>query len=763
MSATIVRTAGDEASQSDAPGTQSETERSNDDGWIDLAATLGLFVYSLAIAYGFSRVYTDTAFFADFALIAAALHGVPFLGRRLRVPVAIVVVVTLAATAWLVAWCYFPDTLAGGLPLTDTWTAMGEDFRLARADFRTVSAPVEYAVTWGFLGAVAFTITTWLSDTFAFRANARGESLVPGAVLFVFIAALGVDERRVLCSLAVVGAGFTALALLRLRAERRPRTVLGRELHPLLLAAPGIAVVAALVIGGSWALGPALPGAGEPPLFDTKGTAGATDVISPMVDIRARLVNDAEAELFSVTATEPSYWRLSALPRFDGERWDLPDGELDELVEHGAVRLSGTRSNQQLLTIAGLRGPLVPAAPEPISASGPGVGYNELTGTLVRSNGNLASGDVFEIVSAMPRFDANTLRGASVSSPPSPVFLELPDDLPSVVAATAAEVTAGGTTPFERAVLLQDWFRANFTYSVEVPEGHSNSAIVDFLDQRIGYCEQFAGTYAAMARTLGIPSRVAVGFTQGEPSEGGRYVVRGRNAHAWPEIWLDGYGWIPFEPTPGRGLPGAEVYTGVTPQQDEGPATTTTSTTTTTTPDGAAQPPPQNTAAPTTLPPNATPPPDDGTRNPQGDDAAFPWLILLAITVVLGTLLAAPALIRRWRRGDGDHGDPAQAASALWDRSLRALDATGFRSTSTATTHEVAEAAGEYLPEVAEPMAGLAEVASMATYAPTELVAAELRADDGDGPYEWTDWIEDTVNDTLTLPQRLRRYFTVLR
>ena len=117
-------------------------------------------------------------------------------------------------------------------------------------------------------------------------------------------------------------------------------------------------------------------------------------------------------------------------------------------------------------------------------------------------------------------------------------------------------------------VALQDWFRTEFTYSTDVPDGHGNSAIESFLENRVGYCEQFAGTFAAMARSLGIPARVAVGFTQGEQQDDGTYVVLGRNAHAWPEVWFDGYGWVPFEPTPGRGMPGAEAYTGVPPQQD---------------------------------------------------------------------------------------------------------------------------------------------------------------------------------------------------
>ena len=82
-----------------------------------------------------------------------------------------------------------------------------------------------------------------------------------------------------------------------------------------------------------------------------------------------------------------------------------------------------------------------------------------------------------------------------------------------------------------------------------------------------------------MARSVGMPARVAVGFTPGLTQGDGSRVVLGRNAHAWPEVWFDGIGWVPFEPTPGRGAPGSESYTGVPPAQDEsvpqpGPAAT---------------------------------------------------------------------------------------------------------------------------------------------------------------------------------------------
>ena len=190
------------------------------------------------------------------------------------------------------------------------------------------------------------------------------------------------------------------------------------------------------------------------------------------------------------------------------------------------------------------------------------------TSTLVTVDSELELGDVIDVVSASPRFDPAVLAAATATDAGDPIFLDVPDDLPDVVAATAAQVTAGSTSAYDSALLLQGWFRTEFEYSLEVQSGHGNNAIENFLRDRIGYCEQFAGTYAAMMRTLGIPARVAVGFTSGTQTEPGVYSVLGKNAHAWPEVWFDGVGWVAFEPTPGRGAPGAENYTGLEPQQD---------------------------------------------------------------------------------------------------------------------------------------------------------------------------------------------------
>src|SRR5262249_51091395 len=151
---------------------------------------------------------------------------------------------------------------------------------------------------------------------------------------------------------------------------------------------------------------------------------------------------------------------------------------------------------------------------------------------------------------------------------PSP---QLPAAPPADLRVLAERITANAPTEYDSAIALQNWFRDNFTYDLNVQRGHGVGAIEAFLQQRKGYCEQFAGTFAAFARVLGIPARVAVGFTPGKVMGDGLYHVQGKHAHAWPEVYFSGIGWVPFEPTPTRGAPGAEAYTGVQPQQVDQP------------------------------------------------------------------------------------------------------------------------------------------------------------------------------------------------
>ena len=251
-----------------------------------------------------------------------------------------------------------------------------------------------------------------------------------------------------------------------------------------------------------------------------------------------------------------------------------------------------------------------------------------------------------------------------------------------------ASVTAGGSGPYQELLALQNWFRSEFTYDDGVDFSQEPDALGAFLATRRGFCQQFASTFAVFARALGIPSRVAVGFTPGDPvaigdaegtrgaeesnstEDGSEFVVRGRHAHAWPEVHFEGIGWVPFEPTPQRGNPQAQDYTGVAPDQATAPSEQAVSTTTTT---SAA--PPTSATTPTTSPTQV-----DATGSPEVTDTATgstgDWaqaLVLVVVTLALVGGSAWFAARRRPRRAThrGDAHDAAVAAA--WSGAVRAL------------------------------------------------------------------------------------------
>ena len=120
---------------------------------------------------------------------------------------------------------------------------------------------------------------------------------------------------------------------------------------------------------------------------------------------------------------------------------------------------------------------------------------------------------------------------------------------------TARRIARRASSPYAATLAVERWLRAGggFAYDQHPPLPATGHPLVDFVTtSRRGYCQHFAGAMTVMLRFLGIPSRVAVGFTSGRYRDGA-WVVTDHDAHAWVEAWFDGYGWLPFDPTPGRG------------------------------------------------------------------------------------------------------------------------------------------------------------------------------------------------------------------
>jgi transglutaminase-like putative cysteine protease len=750
----------------------------------DIAATLALAGYSAAIAIGFARVFSGWEFLTDLLVLVIVGHGASFVLRRAGLSGWISIPGVAVLLVWTLLILHYRDTLTVLLPTGTTWDQLDLEVGLVRQQFPTAIAPVIYGAGWASVAGFAMLVAIVMSDSFAFRAEARGEALVPGGVLFIFIAAIAADRLRIASTALLIATGVLAVVALRALHDRSRRVELaprGRSTSAIVPASLVAAVVLAVLAGF---VGPRIPGASAEPLYNTKTGDGVTEVISPLVDIRSRLTNRSEVELFRVFAEAPAYWRATALSEFDGRTFKLPNSDLTRLDTASSVL--GVRVVQQI-QVLDLRGRLLPAAADPIQ--GGGVQSGEAVGLEIERDSSsllapeaFENGDEFTVVSQVATPTAEQLRAATSVAPPDEIFLELPD-MPSVVAERAAEVTAGASTSYDRARALQDWFRDEFDYSLEVQSGHGSSAIESFLNEQIGYCEQFSATFAAMARTLGIPSRVAVGYTQGIQSSEGWYRVLGRNAHAWPEVWFDGIGWVPFEPTPGRGAPGAEDYTGVPPAQDDAPITgpddggaVATNPTTPTT----VVPAPTTTLAPGETVPTTDPldgeipevtvapgavPPLEGTGG-AGDEGGFsiPWGTLITL-LLLATVVLAPWILRRIRTARQRREPPAERVRAAWSRALTAVEAAGVAGRDSMTASEWAAATSARLPVAARPMASLARVVDQISFGPPGTVDLEregmLGWTLGRDCELWSAQVSDIAQDEMSVVQRIKRYFAV--
>lgn len=373
-----------------------------------------------------------------------------------------------------------------------------------------------------------------------------------------------------------------------------------------------------------------------------------------------------------------------------------------------------------------------------------------LTGTVLPARGKekALKGLEYKVTALDVRPTAQELRQAQPArSQIIERYTELPKDLPALVRQQAEAVTRNAKTGYDKALALQDWFTGpDFTYDTKIKAGTGNSAIEVFLNERRGFCVHFASTMAAMARTLGIPARVAVGFTPGDAKGNDLYSVNGLMYHAWPELYFEGFGWTRFEPTKSVGV--QPSYTEAVAQPSTAP---------TAAPTAAAQ-----SSAPVALPSNSS---DcdpklrrmgecgDEKRTAAGaqqESWLLSWQVLttLAGVLVLILLLLTPMLWRtllRRRRlgaagrrrpgGDGPTGPTGltdEQVLAAWDELVDSAWDVGIAPdesrTPRAAARRIAEAA-----ELDEASAAAAGRVAMATervlYARSAEVSAPVMAD----------------------------------
>ncbi|MCP4166299.1 MAG: transglutaminase domain-containing protein [Chloroflexi bacterium] len=253
--------------------------------------------------------------------------------------------------------------------------------------------------------------------------------------------------------------------------------------------------------------------------------------------------------------TQANYrWRGITFSDYLGRGWENPHPIETVRYTPGeswlATSEQGRRSIRQSFDFVGDRPTWLFALGEPIAADRSYTAHyrqpDDIIGLEVRAPD-------YTVISQIPAVSEAKLRAL-----PAPVsdslagYLTLPDTTPDRVKALAREVTAGAETPYDQAKALEAYLRG-YPYNLDIPDLPEHVAdIADYFlfDLQQGYCDYYATTMVVMARSLGLPARLAIGYAAGfYDNQRNRFAVTEADAHSWPEIYFPTYGWIPFEPT----------------------------------------------------------------------------------------------------------------------------------------------------------------------------------------------------------------------
>ncbi len=318
-------------------------------------------------------------------------------------------------------------------------------------------------------------------------------------------------------------------------------------------------------------------------LFGPGGSGGnGVKVINPTIDLRRDLQRGDNVPLLYVTTDDPdpSYLRIAVDTQYNGTEWTpgnrqvISDQTADGIVPIEVPGLSTNLPidsyNYRVRATRDFQSTFLPTAYPVSDIVAQGDWHYDTTTMDFRSSSNSSvAGLSYTMTAAKPRYSGRSMVDSltarlSIQS----ANVALPSSLPPAVKAMAQKVTKGSTSRYQSAVMLQQWFRNNFTYNLKrhLDDGVGNAALLHFIGtdpgSRVGYCEQFAAAFAVMARTLDIPARVAIGFLQPHPGTAqDEWVYKAHDLHAWPEVYFEGSGWVRFEPTPGSRSGTPPVYT----------------------------------------------------------------------------------------------------------------------------------------------------------------------------------------------------------
>ncbi len=752
-----------------------------------LLAPLTLAALGAGAALSLARVFDGSGFVLPVLGAALIPFAIGAFGRHRGWATAVTVAVSLLGLAVYVVYALEPSTTTAGAPLGDTWRAISRQLDHGWHTLRTTPAPAPVTDGAVLLAVIATWLMALISDWLAFVRRAVLGALAPALVLFVWSSTLGTkdDWELSVAAFAVLSGCFLSAQNLALLDRRRSWLVTrGATRAPSLLPTAIVAVVAVL---GALVLAPAIPGAGADPILDFN-TANGTQAggksyrasIAPLVDVGDKLRNIDIPDLFTVQSPRPDYWRVTALDEYSAEgggQWTL-NAAGEGKVKVGLPSTVPANAVRQVYTINRLGERWLPAAYRPVSITLSDTLVVVSSWTLVTSESSVEglTYTVGSVIGATADQVTDAQQAATAVAVPRALeqYTALPPGFPSDITTLAAQIVskAGAVTPFAKAKALRDYFRdGSFTYDTSIDLGDDANAIETFLRQRRGFCVQFASAYAVMARAVGLPTRLAVGYTPGTKN-GDVYTVSSHDAHAWPEVWLAGLGWTHlFDPTPatgnalgagGSGLP-AEIP--VTPIANTGSQPQATIPPQPTTPPGSGAPSgtgngtggttPGGVAGGTTAPSTAAPIPPSVSTTVASDNSAWTLvaLVIVGILLIVGAYVATVVVLKRRRRARRHDADPALAVQGAWDEALDRLQEARLRADPALTPLELARTTATHTtPATARPMRALAR-----TYTTTRYGDRPPERDDARQAWESVDELERALDEPLSFRERWRR------
>src|SRR5918997_141930 len=286
----------------------------------------------------------------------------------------------------------------------------------------------------------------------------------------------------------------------------------------------------------------------------------------PYMDLRSRGRLSDEV-VMKVRSEETVPYRGVVFDDYNGKGWEISTGDAAEELDSDGVRFDTFtaenaepaqgpyREVAQVFNVEEDSSNVIFGAYHPETVFFPTSNIEIDPYGALRAPYKIPSGSTYSVISHLPNASPDQLRTAGTVYPEEveSKYTQLPPTGLDRTRALADRLTENTSNPYDAVLKMNEYLKRTYPYDLSIPPQNQDMDAVEYFlfEQKRGYCEQFSSSLAVMARSLGIPARVATGYAPGEYNPfTGYYDVRASDAHAWVEVYFPGYGWSTFDPTP---------------------------------------------------------------------------------------------------------------------------------------------------------------------------------------------------------------------